>query len=725
MAIASGFSFQRVRTSVTTGVVAASFLFGGVIEEVPPFGSQLVVQAAQHKREAQSFLLPSNLREDITPEVYRHIVHEAERPRIPPQSYLLQSEDIVDITLDIERQVISLEKHPQRVPQSFLHSAPLFNDVDTTGGLTVASAHHRDGVQALQGFIHSTFLADDVGGPDEPERFRQFIAEAPEHKAQPPASFLLESNLREDIQPELYRRIVHEAERPRIPAASFLLQSEDIEDIRLETRRWVITPLEHPRIPPASYLHFEPIDDAPPDPDQFATTRQLVVKALPLTGSPPQSFLHFEPIDDAPVVVELEIKRSVVAEAVSNKLAPPASMTRGEVFKDDIRLSHYRWYQDDNTDEDATTSYAAEDTPITTGLSSASIHLRVKLSNDGFMRNNQTFDLEFDLDDAGSWAAVTAASSFVRYINGQPTGGALTSERLTSTGLVYNDGVYNEAPGIGDTILELNETEYVHSIEIRFADFASQTKVAFRQTSNKGLIVPNTVIPTLFIFQATERKVIVEAEPIADIPPQSFLFSGRFNDVVAPLDEPEIDRYLVTQALSPEKPAASWTHDYVPPDDVVAVDHPSAGLTIRSAHHREAFVQGESVRLTSVVPETENTVRYISITLEEPWQNYPGFTPQSFLRHGIPPPEIVPELYRNIIHKAEPVRMVEQPAVFSFFVPPDDIFPELYRRIVHQAEPITLRVPPNWFVDTIPPDDVVVPLDPDRFIGRHIAPTFD
>ena len=100
MAIASGFGFQRVRTSVTTGIIAASFVFAGVPadEEFLKQGG-LNVQSAHHRDGVQAL---QAITVDIVQETVvvvpggQHVVVSAAREREPAASFLLQSEDIED-----------------------------------------------------------------------------------------------------------------------------------------------------------------------------------------------------------------------------------------------------------------------------------------------------------------------------------------------------------------------------------------------------------------------------------------------------------------------------------------------------------------------------------------------------------------------------------------------------------------------------------------------------
>ncbi len=352
----------------------------------------------------------------------------------------------------------------------------------------------------------------------------------------------------------------------------------------------------------------------------------------------PESITRFAIIPDAPIPDPPEASR-LIASAVEIALRQTTSITRGEIFEDAIRLSHYRWYQDDNADEDATTAFVAEDTQLVTGIANRSIHLRVKLSNDGFMSNNQTFNLEFDLDGAGSWTPVTNSSNFIRYINGQPTGGAVTAERLTNTGLNYETGVYTELPGIGDTIAGQGETEYVHSLEIRAADFTGQQQVTFRQVTSAGLVIENTVVPTL-VFDIPGRDRTIVTDAARKIPDAlSFIPTGfPVPEIIPPQDPPE-----GRAAFSFAEPIPAqhvWLRDgQVPPD--VIIDNPSAGFHSGSAHHHELHVIPASHLGRSILPEPENSVRYIAIFAEQPWDEHPGHRSFTFVRNWQPIPDVI------------------------------------------------------------------------------------
>ena len=408
MAISSGFSFQRVRTSVTAGVVATSFVFAGVPpDEVFRSGSgvaiasqghalqlvlgqsvlrpslldvvadepvfiPLVVSESDTPQQPASFLLESNKRGDIQPELYRRIIHEAERPRIPPASFLRASEDIEDITLDIERQVISLEQHGHAVPPSFLHFDPIPDaPEDPDQFATTRQLIHeavRRAAEPPASFLHSTFLGTEVF------RSAAGVAIASQGHADipPPKSITLAGLLEVTEAPPEGQRLIVQAE-PFVDSASFLLESNQREDILPELYRNIVHEAEKPRIPPQSIVRFEPIDDAPPDPDQFAVERRLVTEAeqprIPpasfllesnLRGDiqpelyrrvvheaeqpqiPPQSYLHFVPIDDAPADPDqFSIKRTLVHQAESPRI-PPQSYLLESNKRGDIQPELYR-----------------------------------------------------------------------------------------------------------------------------------------------------------------------------------------------------------------------------------------------------------------------------------------------------------------------------------------------------------------------------------------------
>ncbi len=147
------------------------------------------------------------------------------------------------------------------------------------------------------------------------------------------------------------------------------------------------------------------------------------------------------------------------------------------------RQEHWRFYDDDNSNEDATTARgSAEDTTHEILLSErdASIHLRVTVGNTGDMSANAAYRLSVDID-GGGFNPVTTTSSNVRVIAGQPTNGAVTSQRLTSGTGSFTAGEYDDADGLIDANLGGgNFWESVWSIEFRSADLTDGESVTFR-----------------------------------------------------------------------------------------------------------------------------------------------------------------------------------------------------------------------------------------------------
>ena len=200
--------------------------------------------------------------------------------------------------------------------------------------------------------------------------------------------------------------------------------------------------------------------------------------------------------------------------------------------------------------------------------------------------------------------------------------------------------------------------------------------------------------------------------------------SAGTGSVSSALDLPQTIILIASAAqdrLQGSPPASLLRHLLPPPDVAPPLDNPTGGLTVGSAQHRAAFVLGQSLTQGSITRDAERSVRYISITTTEPVSR----VPRSFLVGTVPPPDIRAELYRRIIVQAEPIALTPPVSVLVSIVTPPDIQAELYRNIIHTAAPLTLQTPQSWFVDTVPPDDVIFVPIADPFTGRHITPTVD
>jgi len=166
---------------------------------------------------------------------------------------------------------------------------------------------------------------------------------------------------------------------------------------------------------------------------------------------------------------------------------------------------HYRWYDDDNTDVDATTGLAAEDNTYEVPAADlgTSHHLRIKLGNSGAKVANAARTLQYNVDGAG-WNTVTTTSSNVRMIAGQPTDADATAELLGTSARTFTAGEYDDADGSTTHNIQPGEdTEDVWSIEFRSADLSGGESIDFRvlyegaTTIMTYTVTPNATIATL------------------------------------------------------------------------------------------------------------------------------------------------------------------------------------------------------------------------------------
>jgi hypothetical protein len=631
---AHGFRYQKVRNSVTSGVIAASFLFGGVIEEppeTPPFGAQLVHAAEPISLEpARSFLLPSNLRSDVEPELYRRIVQPALTPEIPPQSFLLESntredispelirrviapaverkaeppasfqlganlrgdiqpevyrraivaapplapavsvlvgalseeivapeppagglvtplpeplppldasfalvpQQVTDLNLEITRRTIVAAEplhlpqstllsgfvgedvvlpvdaeitravvvaaQPLSIPDSTLHGAPLVNDVDTNGGLSVASARHRDRAQALQATIRSAVLIDAVA-PEIPPHGARLVHAALQDR--PTITTLRDGQVPADVipplDPEITRQAVVQAARHQITPLSWLRDGQVPDDVAI--------------VHPSAGVKFS---------SAHHRERHVV----------PQSFLRDTFVRPAPEKSVRYIQIVPYPDATQHPLFV-GNHQRSFVYPGVIEylpfLTHYRWYDNDNADVNLTTAIAAEDTVLGIENFATSRHLRLALENRGGDGRTATYQLQAALN-GGSWFDVAAASSNTRAIDGLPTDGAPVTPRLTRV-KEFVLGGYDEVDGVQ---LEVHDAqthiEFVFSIEFIAADLDTGDELAFRlreETPGEtarvipALVNPRAAIgeiaPDPIIVAADDDIIVVDAEAIA------------------------------------------------------------------------------------------------------------------------------------------------------------------------------------------------------------------
>ena len=176
-----------------------------------------------------------------------------------------------------------------------------------------------------------------------------------------------------------------------------------------------------------------------------------------------------------------------------------------------IEQDGFRWYDDDNTDEDATTALAAEDTSYEVPFADlgTSHHLRIVYSNTGTKQGNDAFTIQYNVDGAG-WNNVTTTSSNVRVIAGQPTDGAVTSQRLGAGTGSFAAGEYDDVDGSIDANLQNGDyTESVWSIEFRSADLSGGESIDIRMNYGGATVTENITINATIGNPVTAESFII------------------------------------------------------------------------------------------------------------------------------------------------------------------------------------------------------------------------
>jgi hypothetical protein len=150
-----------------------------------------------------------------------------------------------------------------------------------------------------------------------------------------------------------------------------------------------------------------------------------------------------------------------------------------------LHLDGYRFYENDNSDVDACTAIALENTNISreTGTANAFM-LRLALSNDSAGANfNDVVQLEFSYD-GGAWTSVTTTSSYVRAYDGLPTDGVNCDTQILTSGVgtFDADGTYSETgtSAAASPIAKGNFFEPQWCIYLVDADTQAGKVVAFR-----------------------------------------------------------------------------------------------------------------------------------------------------------------------------------------------------------------------------------------------------
>lgn len=166
------------------------------------------------------------------------------------------------------------------------------------------------------------------------------------------------------------------------------------------------------------------------------------------------------------------------------------------------RQEHYQ-FQDDGADANTSTLLGTEDTSNTSLELDTTYFLRIKLYNSsgGTDESNQAYQLEYDINNSGSWASVTTSSSNVRAVDGSDTDGdTMGTERLTTAGTYDStNSQYSEDGLTGSFVLaQGTSAEVVFAIQFRSADLtAGSESVTFRLTGSvEGTLDQYNATPT-------------------------------------------------------------------------------------------------------------------------------------------------------------------------------------------------------------------------------------
>lgn len=319
MAISSGFNYQKI----TPIVIGASVLLGGIIEEIPPLGAQLVVEAEQPVLEET--ITRGAITEEPPPppelEIARRVIHQAATNlEEPPHSIVrgsLTEEPPPPEPELFGRLVVTAE--PIEIPASFTERGVIPDDVNPiSGGVDVISQGHS--LEQMQAVLVSSLLEEPAA--EEPPFGGASIIVQAEITPETP-SITLESNLREDISPELYRRIIHEAEPTVIPASVTLpsLPGQEPPSAPL-----IVQAATSPEQPPESILRgsITPVQDDVP----VELSRQIIHTVGPFDETP--SFLLGSNLRED---IEPELYRRIIHEAESEAIEQP-SVTRGSIVEE-------------------------------------------------------------------------------------------------------------------------------------------------------------------------------------------------------------------------------------------------------------------------------------------------------------------------------------------------------------------------------------------------------
>jgi hypothetical protein len=383
MAISSGVNLQKLGIAAT--LFAKSFTFGGIIEEaieeVPPFGAQVVVKAEEISLEPpQSFTQsapwfslhnPSSgfsadsARFTDTPNLPQSVVGQAlleevaaEDPVAPSlvvsvepleqaQSFTQSLHEEVVAVVDPITSPLIVVAEPLKQPQSFTRAAPWLPAHDPAGGLSIALDDRIVQATLPQAVMRSTLL--DVVVPEEPQAQSPIVAyDAPYSDA----SWIHSTFLADNVELDITRSIIVEAPRHPRTAISVVAGSFLADNVELDISRRIV--VEAPRYPreaksvvfgniipeiPEEPLHNRVIVEAKPVPTAGSITRGFIVPEIIPPGTVPEGQSIVSTIEggiqDASVTlsgivpdnVELDIQRRTIVSAEPLKGAH--TFTRG------------------------------------------------------------------------------------------------------------------------------------------------------------------------------------------------------------------------------------------------------------------------------------------------------------------------------------------------------------------------------------------------------------
>ncbi len=147
---------------------------------------------------------------------------------------------------------------------------------------------------------------------------------------------------------------------------------------------------------------------------------------------------------------------------------------------------HYQ-FQDDGADANTSALIGSEDTANTALLLDTTYFIRVKLQETGGMdANNINWQLEYNVAGAG-YNDVTTTSSNVRSVTGGDDDGDAMTERLSTTGQTYTNGLY-ETSGITPnfTAQASLDFEHVYPITFRSAELTAGNEEIDLKITNSG-----------------------------------------------------------------------------------------------------------------------------------------------------------------------------------------------------------------------------------------------